>query len=372
MMIRKGPFGHFAVEEIGSGESIYEYAIEIVDGNNNDPFLPVYVNKSFDGVELAFDFSGYIPIEEFINNKVVRTAIGSAARRNSIGGLFLSIHHLIDELINPSMVLIDPRYIFTDSSGSLVKVCCMPVKTDVPNRLCSINSRNMELLLGSQFFSEVLTEDEINALVYSINNNDEDMFVRTASAIASEPKTATDTKDISDKLVLSLLLALSSFVCMFISTWLSLAAFVAAVLLTVLYIRGLTPEFSLNTNKQDDSVDDRSRILFDDSGKYGLNCAFLESYTPVDGAIIKYAVYQDLTTIGSDRFLSDLYINSPDVSPIHAQIFLTEDTVYLSDCSSDGKTFIDDKQITPEVKHEIKNGQKITFGSVDFSLSISL
>ena len=116
----------------------------------------------------------------------------------------------------------------------------------------------------------------------------------------------------------------------------------------------------------------KSLILFEDSGKHGLNCAFLESYKPVDGSVIRYAVYQDLTTIGSDRFLSDLYINSAPVSTIHAQLILTDDTVYLSDCSSDGNTYIDDRKITPEVKHEVKSGQKITFGDVDFSITISL
>ena len=120
-----------------------------------------------------------------------------------------------------------------------------------------------------------------------------------------------------------------------------------------------------------DTSDDKSRILFDDSGKCGLNAAFLESIDPKDGAPQSYAIYQDCTTIGSDRFLSDIYINSNSVSPIHAQIYLTPDTVYLSDCSADGKTFIDDHIIAPEVKHEIKNGQKLTFGDADYKIKIS-
>jgi len=121
----------------------------------------------------------------------------------------------------------------------------------------------------------------------------------------------------------------------------------------------------------DITPDDRSKILFDDSVKHSLNCALLESVKPVDGSILKYAVYQDLTTIGSDRFLSDLFIKDESVDPIHAQLFLTQDTVYLSDCSSGGKTFINDRSITPDVKHEIKDGQKITIGDVDLIVRIS-
>ena len=53
------------------------------------------------------------------------------------------------------------------------------------------------------------------------------------------------------------------------------------------------------------------------------------------------------------------------------QHIYTQDTVYLSDYSSNGLTFIDDKPVVPENKYEIKNDQKIRFGDIDFKIRIS-
>jgi len=367
MMIRKGPYGHFAVEEISDPASISEYAMRIIVSGEARHLLPVYVNRSWDLYELAFDFSGMMPVSDFDNGK--NTAQQLDKRRKSAGDLFLSIHHLIDMLINPSLICMDPKYVFTDPEGSDICICCLPKKTATPNKLSSVDPHNMETLLRSRFFQDVLSEDEITRLVYSVENNDEEMFVSTSSSILNNPI----GKDLPDAfnydLLYILILSAASLITTFMNTSLSLILAAAAVLFLMTVLRGARKKV---TSDEDNDQNDKSLILFEDSGKHGLNCAFLESIKPVDGSVIRYGVYQDLTTIGSDRFLSDLYINSAHVSPIHAQLTLTEDTVYLSDCSSDGSTYIDDRKITPEVKHEVKNGQKITFGDVDFSLTISL
>jgi len=368
MMIRKGPYGYFAAEEITDPENISEYALGIIENDKSGHLLPAYINRTFAGTEISFDFSGLEPVDCYDCKENKHTTHQLSSRRRSVGGLLLSIHHLIDMLMNPALAVLDPKLIFTDDSTSCVKICCLPLMTDTPNRLSSINTHDLERLLRSAFFSEVLTEDEITRLIYSVQNNDEALFISTSSSITDTPLAAEQDTKINDTLIYILLMSLLSLLIFFMNTSLSLILAAAAAVFLMIELR----TYRIRSDKKADKKDDGSSlILFDDSAGHGLNCAFLESYEPVDGAVIRYAVYQDLTTIGSDRFLSDLFINSDHVSPIHAQIILTDDTVYLSDCSSDNSTFIDDKRITPEIKHEVKSGQKITFGDIDFGITIS-
>ena len=74
MKIRKGPFGYFAIEKIGSSDDIYEYAGEMIDMNRSGIFLPCYINDGPGGITACFDFSGYIPIPEFDSHKQKSTA----------------------------------------------------------------------------------------------------------------------------------------------------------------------------------------------------------------------------------------------------------------------------------------------------------
>ena len=97
MMIRKGPFGHFAVEENFSGSEVFEYALEVID-DKGEFFLPVYINKTFDGKEIAFDFSGMMPINEFESLSPDAKHKMISLRRKSIGDLFLSINSMLDLL----------------------------------------------------------------------------------------------------------------------------------------------------------------------------------------------------------------------------------------------------------------------------------
>jgi len=379
MMIRKGPFGHFAVESIDDSAHVFEYAMEIIDSGKEEHFLPAYLNRTFESQEIAFDFSGYIPVNEFMSGNHTVREQDLRSRRKAVAGLFLSIYHALDILLNPALIFTDPKYIFTDEHGTQIKVCFLPVVTDKTLRLSSVNSRSIERLLTSEFFNRVLTEDEIDSIVYSIANNNEEMLVNAATSIKNTPVKDQRTKQIftdikgkpSSLLVYSLISSLTSLIMVNTLEAVSFMASVASLGLLGVFIYRELPVILKAIKGGDITPDDRSKILFDDSVKHSLNCALLESVKPVDGSILKYAVYQDLTTIGSDRFLSDLFIKDESVDPIHAQLFLTQDTVYLSDCSSGGKTFINDRSITPDVKHEIKDGQKITIGDVDLIVRIS-
>ena len=378
MMIRKGPFGHFAVEENFSGSEVFEYALEVID-DKGEFFLPVYINKTFDGKEIAFDFSGMMPINEFESLSPDAKHKMISLRRKSIGDLFLSINSMLDLLLNPAQLITDSKYVFTDKLGTEIKLCYLPLETTLPLKLSSINTRNLERLLNHSFFRTALTEDEVSSLICSVSNNDEGMLVKTAKKIKESPISYQVTSLIDlkftkpdDKLLISFAFCILSLISYYVfGVPIALISLVFSLTTVVLYVRGVLPSIMCAfTTKQEDNSE-RIRMFFDDTEEHNMNCAFLESIKPVDGAYLKYAIYQDCTVIGSDRFLSDFYIDNQSISPIHAQIFLTQDTVYLSDYSANGSTYIDDKPIIPENKYEVKNNQKIRFGNIDFKIKIS-
>ena len=90
------------------------------------------------------------------------------------------------------------------------------------------------------------------------------------------------------------------------------------------------------------------------------------------GMTQSYSLLMDRTTIGSDVFLSDIVIDDPSVDPLHAIIYLSGRSFFISDCSRKGTTFIDDRKVAMGRRCEIKNGQKITIGDVDFSFRVLL
>ena len=96
----------------------------------------------------------------------------------------------------------------------------------------------------------------------------------------------------------------------------------------------------------------------------------LTSINIKDGKTVSYSVMMDRTTIGSDVFLSDIVIDDPSVDALHAIIYLSGKSFYISDCSRKGTTYIDDKNTGKGRKCEIKNGQKITIGTVDFRFKV--
>ncbi len=371
MTIRKGPYGWFLARSLEKDDDVCEYAMEVIESGRREHFLPVYINKTFDGNELMYDFTGLMPVKDYQSDCKKQDPVILMRRRTSIGDLFLSIIDSLDELLNPAMLILDPEYVYTNSNGTNIRLCYCPLTTDIPIKLSSICSTDLEHLLDCSYFSEVLTDEEIASIIYAVANNDEDLLEETANRFKEHKNNKTRLN--ADRLIIYAAVAsavsLAAGLSGFIGT--SLFTITLSLFLLLLFIFDSFKKEGKNSKTRTEGSDTKSRILFDDSGKCGLNAAFLESIGSEDGAPQSYAIYQDCTTIGSDRFLSDIYINSSSVSPIHAQIYLTQDTVYLSDCSADGKTFIDDHIIAPEIKHEIKNGQKLTFGNTDYRIKIS-
>ena len=363
MRIKKGPYGYFVCEEISDEENIYNYAADLMESPDSDGYLPLSLSGNYKGPEISFDFTGYVTIDDYIrsNKSIARLS----ARRNSIGDLFSSFVLNMDRLIFPSLVCTDTRFIFTDNSGKEVKMCLIPVKNE---RISGLSDMEIETMLEHPFFSEALTIDEKQLLIYAASNNDEELFLRECKEIREKQlKPKREKQDFPTALVTAF--ASASAALLSFASMPELSYFLAATALIFLVT-------CIKKNKQEkiikiENEEERSQIYFDEnSGNTSYKCAFLNSRDPIEGKYMRFSIYMDKTTIGSDRFLSDIYINDNSLSPVQAVIETDADGIYLTDCSDNHNTFIENKKVIASERIEIKSGQKLTFGKYDFELTV--
>ena len=128
------------------------------------------------------EFSVFSPGRKSTPNK--KELKNLSMRRRSAGDLFYTFVKLLDKLVSPSCIVLDPDMVFTDPEGITLKLCCLPEKI-TPDELClsSLDAHRLEKLLSCDFFKNIITDDEKNALVFSVKENNEDMFLKIAGII---------------------------------------------------------------------------------------------------------------------------------------------------------------------------------------------
>ena len=419
MQIKKGPYGYYALEKFDDPESLCTYAEEVIAGNSSDFYLKPSTEYAGTGIMCCFEFSGYMQITdpEFSvfspgrkstpNKKELKNL---SMRRRSAGDLFYTFVKLLDNLVSPSCIVLDPDMVFTDPEGITLKLCCLPEKI-TPDELClsSLDAHRLEKLLSCDFFKNIITDDEKNALVFSVKENNEDMFLKIAGIIRGTDEEGTPfmpsskagknkpgfsfpanikylTKTEKD-LLISCLSALLSFFSLMNKMVLPcfLFLFLSALILVVSVLNQKKREDHIRKEESQEKSRQRSTILFSDDMKPQQNQEHNEEsvthYKPMTsgqltllsdtkGVRSKYAVYLDETCIGSDCFLSDIVIDDPQIAPLHAVIRQTEGTFYLMPAKGSGKTYIEDSPVENGRTYEIKSGQKITVGDIDFRFDI--
>ena len=414
MQIKKGPFGYFAVEKFDSPDKLCSYAEEVIAGNKSDFYLTPVTEFYGSGVMCCYEFSGYVPITDpefsvfssqgkFISHK--RESKNLLLRRRSVGDLFYSFTKMLDNLVSPSTIVIDPDLIFTDTEGITLKLCCLPVKSTPENlNLSSLDASRLEKLLCCDFFTNVVTDDEKNALIYSVKENNEEMFIKIARSLSGteeqlSPSLDLDKENATAKIELpspikNISRSEKDLYLSCLSAFLSLAAFIlkmklpcilmfalsSIILFTFLIKQKKNKEKITNEENQEKSKQ-RSSILFSENeltettaeGKNKplapLVPGKLTLLTDYQGINPQYSVYLDETYIGSDCFLSDIVLDAPGISPLHAVIRQKNGTFYLQPSQGNGKTYLEDSPVENGKSYEIKSGQKITIGDIPFRFS---
>ena len=431
MLIKKGPFGYFAVERFDSSECIFSYAGEVIDKNRSGCLLPCSIDVSGISSSAYFDFSGLISVRQsgsallHGSHRSKKLSRLLDERRKSAGDFFCSVPVLLDNLISPSAIVLDPEFVFTDEDGSYIRFCLLPYKY-APESLClsSLGAERLEVFLSEPFFDEVLTNEEKQELIYSVKTGDETLFLKCARAIrdtdtntdfskadtvkANAPRHLPDRhkKEQNKKssqtsklrapseLWWSWACAIAAGVSLTLSGLLPSLLFilVSGVFLTRFFMN-LRTKKGRKENEEKELSNVRRMILFSDgdegikpaenSGAQPVEAGHARAVTPLftgtltssvmkDGKPLSYSLMMDRTTIGSDVFLSDIVLDDPSVDALHAIIYLNGNSFYISDCSKKGTTYIDDRKVALGRRCEIKNGQKITVGTVDFRFEVLL
>ena len=415
MQIRKGPFGYFAYEKIDNPDTLSTYAEEVIAGNKSDFFLNPSTEYIGSSIMCCFEFSGYVqitdaefsvfPSQKHLSSHKKENRILSL-RRKTAGDLFYSFIQMLDNLVSPSTIELDPDMVFTDPEGISIKLCCLPVKSNPEEiTLASLGASRLEKFLGCDFFKNIITDDEKNGLVFSVKENNEKMFLSLVKAIqgidnavVSTSGQITDNKDKNAhelKFLKNLSKAEKELLLASVSSILSLVFLFADLTLSSIlsFLLTLFILFSIIKNKKKDEEKiqkeksleqskQRSSILFSDTTPEDdlpqekentfkpLASGKLTLLTDVKNVQHSYSIYLDETFIGSDCFLSDIVIDDPKVSPLHAVIRKENGLFYLMPKTSTGKTHIEDSPVENEKSYEIKSGQKITIGEIEFRFAI--
>lgn len=419
MQIKKGPYGYYAIEKLESPDKICAYAEEVIAGNKTDFYLQP-VTELFGSVAMCcFEFSGYLQITDpefsvFSPGKKPtshkKDNKNLSMRRRSVGDLFYAFAKLLDNLISPSCLVLDPNMMFTDPEGISVKICCLPIKSH-PEDLCisSLGASRLEELLNCDFFKSIITDDEKNALVYSVKENNEEMFLKIAGIIrgdgGDDPFPTNNQSDETRRSIMlpakfrqlsktekDLLIAVLSSVLSVLSILgkMPLPCILFFLLAAIIFITSILnqkkAEASIRKTESQEQSRQRSSILFSDNpviprteeySTESKNKDAEDPYIPLTTGKLtllsdnkninsNYSLYLDKTTIGSDCFLSDIVLDEPGIAPLHAVIKQVNGSFYLEPAKGSGKTFIEDSPVENGISYEIKSGQKITFGDNEF------
>lgn len=409
MQIKKGPYGYYAIEKFDSPDRLCSYAEEVIAGNKTDFYLRPVTEIFGSGAMCCFEFSGYMqitdpefsvfsPIKKNASKK--KDAKNLSLRRKSAGDLFYAVAKLLDNLISPSCLVLDPNMMFTDPDGITVKLCCLPIKSD-PNDLCisSLGASRLEDLLNCDFFKSVITDDERNALVYSVKENKEDLFLKVARIIKgideeqnpAFPEQNTESKVQITETVKNLSRSDRDLIIAGLSAFLSLASilnrmllpcflfyFLALIIFATTLLNMRKSKENIKKEESEEVSKQRSSILFSDIPQTSdseenlfipLTSGKLTLISDRNDVKKNYSVYLSETTIGSDCFLSDIVIDDPLIAPLHAVIRQKDGAFYLEPSKGTGRTYIEDSPIENGKSYEIKSGQKISFGEIEFRFS---
>lgn len=420
MQIKKGPYGYYAIEKLDSPDRLCTYAEEVIAGNKTDFYLQPVTEYIGSGIMCCFEFSGYMPLTDpefsvFSPGKKLtshkKESKNLNLRRRSVGDLFYAFAKLLDNLISPSCLVLDPNMIFTDPEGIAVKICCLPIKSH-PEDLCisSLGASRLESLLSCDFFKNIITDDEKNALVYSVKENNEEMFLKIAGIIRGDGEENTYAINVQDegtknslielpdrikhlsKTEKDLFIAVLSSILSLLSLLgnMSLPCFLFFFLAVIIFATSLLNQkknkAGIRKVENQEQSRQRSSILFSDTpitpqpDEFSYETKTEDSanlYAPlisgkltllsdVNGIGKNYSLYLDKTTIGSDCFLSDIVLDEPTIAPLHAVIKQEKGSFYLEPAKGTGKTYIEDSPVENGKSYEIKSGQKITVGDIEF------
>lgn len=367
MDIRKGPYGQFAILKLEEGTVVSEYAVEMIRKDITGCALPVYLNDTSFGRELAFDCTNMISLSDTDPTGNIKRS------RNAIAELFVAIASLSDNLLPPGNIIWDAPWVFWDKQNNKIKLCLNPAKTSEDNlELSSLDDSATQSFLSQPFFSKVLTSQERDSLLYAIRDNDEELLRRTSDNIKS---TSVDTRTssrvkIPKDMIASIAVALISLA--FMSFGEILISFLFFAFACFLLISFILRSRQMQKTGSNEEREDKTRILFENErSRTGTISCLMLSYNSKGNDITK-AIFTSRATLGSDCFLSDITIDDQDISPLHLEIIRNSEGFGIIDRSDDNTSYLDNIRLEPRKIYDIRDGQTIICGRTEIRISLGL
>lgn len=369
MKIRKGPYGYFAVYEIKDMQQVYKYAWDTIKDHLVDGLLCAYDEETRKGNELLYDFSGLIKITE---QEAINTDLKT--KRKAIGDLFNLINKLGDYLLPADNLILDPDYIFFDMDQEKINLCYIPLMTESTIDISSLDYGKLEKLLSSEFFRSSLSEDEITSLIYSVKSNNEELYGKVTESImtnTTEPK-----KELNINKLSFILLMIFSFITLIFSILFldRICSIILGIIFCCLLVKTLYDHKKDKAKPEtSDLSKDRTQILFEKDPDIPDDNCNLFSFASIESVEDKkaYGIYASETTIGSDRFLSDIYLDDEKISALQAKILKEDNSFFVMDCSDRNNTYLENRALEKEKPYEIKDGHEIRFGDKVFLFKIN-
>ena len=400
MHIRKGPYGHYAIERADITSGIYKYAEQMINSDFMKGLLSVYTDERSGTLEMAFDFSGMMSIDEFISLSDHKKHPGRhlLKRRDSVRAFLTMLSDMTDVLLFPCSVCRDTAFIFTDPQGETIRFCSFPLQYEPADMsLSAIGEDGIEELLVHPFFAEVLTRDEIQQIIYCVSSGNNRMLREFCDSMENgnwkrtlrHKAGSSEISLPSSETVFGLMCASASLYASVLKLIpVSVLFFMAAVTFIYMSVRGSrltlprsasdkgTQPGRIRTQEEINLAKGRREALFDyerdDNGHVKASTGsplILRGRSP-DSNEIKYAMYSERIIIGSDRFLSDLFIDTEDVAAIHAEISKQDGTYYVRPLSASRHTYLENRRLEVEHDYELKSGQKLTLGETELELKV--
>ncbi len=378
MQVKKGPYGIFITESV-SAEDFSKYAFEIINSFVNHVTVTVYAYEYLNHIELSYDISTLTAFDKLINKqknlKKQRLYV-----RKMIGSLITGIINGLDYLLVPINWIIDIDNIYFDENNDTFKFIYIPTaKGSNEMKLSSDCQNQVEKLINIETIKTHLSEDEINSISYYFREKNEEKLLQLANNLCSDAEFTTQTKlshnNANQRENITCIAAISILVIIAFLNYIKLSkitgliiAVIALISFGILQKEKILLLLKKNIIQNEDKTNLRTEILFEDKGSDtpDFKYATISSVSKINGEFIKKSLISDSVTIGSDCFLSDIVIDSEDISPLHAKISISESGYTLTDLSQNNTTYLENKKITPNKTYEIKNGELITFGKYDF------
>ena len=369
MEIRKGPYGQFVTLRCEERDIVSGYAVEMIRKDITGCTLPVYINDTSFGRELAFDCTGMKRLSEtettITKNKMIL--------RNAIADLFISISRMSDVLLAPGNIVWDNTWLFWDEDNKRLRLCVHPFESDPDAlRLSSLGDDKTQDFISHSCFKEVLTSGERDSLLFAIRDNNCSLLERSAVNIKN---TSPDVRpsaphSFHKEILFSLLSAVTALAAILLSElFISFLFFAASCTFLISLI---LKDSRSKTNDDDLSDDSKTRILFEEehSDPASINCLILTYDSGAEQ--IRKAIYTQRATVGSDCFLSDITVDNESVSPLHVQILKHKDIFTVTDISKDNMTFLDGLRLEKGKEYEVRDGQKMMLGEIAFDIRLGL